>query len=141
MLREELQMLRFNHNRLSEISQAAWDSANGQLNIRINTNDMETSIDSNSNPEARTTEQLTITNVVSTSNTTKDPEPTPKGPPVLAKDLFTKLATRIWWGETTWKGFPRVPSKDHTPGSWLKDHGVIAMGHPIMVGARITCKM
>ena len=29
ILREELQTLRFDHNRLSKISQAAWDSANG----------------------------------------------------------------------------------------------------------------
>ena len=90
MLREELQTLRSNHNRLSGISQAMWDSANGRLNIRINTNDMETSIGSNSNPEARITEQLAITNVMSTSNTAKDLEPMPKGPPVPAKDLFTE---------------------------------------------------
>ena len=43
ILREELQTLRFDHNRLSKISQATWDSVNGRLNIRINTNDMETS--------------------------------------------------------------------------------------------------
>ena len=97
MLREELQTLRFDHNRLSEISQAAWDSTNGWLNIRINTNEMETSIDSNSNPEARITEQLAITNVTSTSNTAKDPEPMLKGPPVPAKDLFTEPTTHIWW--------------------------------------------
>ena len=78
---------------------------------------METSIDSNSNPEARITEQLAITNVASTLNTTKDPEPMLKGPPVPAKDLFTQPTTRIWWGETTWKGVPKVPSKDKASGS------------------------
>ena len=111
ILREELQMLRLDHTQFSEITQATFDSVNRQSDIKINTNDMETSIDLNSNPEAWINEQPVIANITSTSHNVKDPESAPKGPPILAKDLFTEPATCIWWGDTEWKDSQRCHQK------------------------------